>query len=104
MTLGGLMCTFIPTMVLVYYCPDLQSTAPTWVYVLNAAGIFIYQVDTVTLCVSECACHALAQPPARDVESPAPLHAPLQAQLPHCPCFYACRDTKYDAVLTSTQS
>jgi len=44
MTLGGLMCTFIPTMVLVYYCPDLESTAPTWVYVLNAAGIFIYQV------------------------------------------------------------
>jgi hypothetical protein len=44
MTLGGLACMFFPTMILLSYCSDLQSVAPTWVYVLNACGIFIYQV------------------------------------------------------------
>ena len=45
MTFGGLVCMLIPTMILLSYCSDLQSTAPAWVYVLNAVGTFIYQVQ-----------------------------------------------------------
>ena len=47
MTLGGLVCMFVPTMILLSYCSDLESVAPPWVYVLNACGIFIYQVQRV---------------------------------------------------------
>ena len=70
MTLGGLMCMLLPTMALASFCYDfqvsarssslrtcfqdkgdliradapVQSTAPAWVYLANAVGIFIYQV------------------------------------------------------------
>jgi hypothetical protein len=47
MTLGGLVCMFVPTMILLSYCSDLESIAPPWVYLLNACGIFIYQVQRV---------------------------------------------------------
>ena len=43
MTLLGLFCMFAPTAILLGYCRDLQQTAPAWVYMLTAAGIFIYQ-------------------------------------------------------------
>ena len=43
MTLGGLFCMFLPTITLLCYCYDFESTAPSWVYLMNACGIFIYQ-------------------------------------------------------------
>ena len=42
-TFLGLLCTITSYLVMNYYCPELEGTAPWWAYVLNAVLLFSYQ-------------------------------------------------------------
>ncbi|XP_063165221.1 cholinephosphotransferase 1 isoform X2 [Candoia aspera] len=42
-TLGGLVFSVVPTVVLIYYCPRATEEAPPWIFLFCALGLFIYQ-------------------------------------------------------------
>ncbi|CAI9723355.1 ethanolaminephosphotransferase 1-like [Octopus vulgaris] len=42
-TATGLVLNIMTTLVMVYYSPDAKHKVPSWVYIINALGVFIYQ-------------------------------------------------------------
>ncbi|XP_054844175.1 cholinephosphotransferase 1 isoform X2 [Eublepharis macularius] len=42
-TLGGFVANVLPLLLLIFYCPSATEEAPSWVFILCALGLFIYQ-------------------------------------------------------------
>lgn len=43
LTLVGLICMVVPASIMLYYSGDLMTPVPSWIYIINAIMIFVYQ-------------------------------------------------------------
>lgn len=65
LTLVGLICMVVPASIMLYYSGDLMTPVPSWIYIINAIMIFVYQtMDALDGKQANFACECAEREPA----------------------------------------